>query len=108
MNYKSIWKGTTLVECFKSWTEDKSVSSSLPALICWYIWIERSSTTLENSSPSILSLDRGTLGSLRSLHVTQKLVPVRSCLVTQLAKSNLACFDGATQFDGKICGAEGV
>jgi ribonuclease HI len=106
--YKKNWEGDTLSDCFNSWTEDKSVSSILAALTCWYIWIERNKAIFENTSPSVLSVVIKTLRSLKRHPTTQKHIPLRACLITQLVDTTTACFDGATQTGGKQCGAGGV
>jgi ribonuclease HI len=105
---KKVWEGNTLSDCFKNWTEDKSVPSIIAAHICWYIWLERNSTIFEKTSPSIHSVVSKTLGSQKRHLTSQKLIPLRACMISQHLNTTIACFDGATQADGKQCGAGGV
>ena len=39
---------------------------------------------------------------------SQKLIPIRSCLITQHYDTTVACFDGASQANGKHYGGGGV
>jgi hypothetical protein len=48
-----------------------------------------------------------TFKSLKRHSTTQKHIPLRACLITQLVDTT-ACFDGATQTGGKQRGAGGV
>jgi hypothetical protein len=47
------WSGSTVFECFDLWARRNYSLSSLPAFICWFIWIERNLAIFESKSPSM-------------------------------------------------------
>jgi hypothetical protein len=59
-------------------------------------------------SPSVHSVVIKTLGLFKKHPSTQKLIPIRACLITQHVGFSIAFFDGAAQLDNKLCGAGGV
>jgi hypothetical protein len=52
LKFKKEWEGNTITDCYKRWLEEKTVPTTLPALICWNIWLERNKVIFEQGSPS--------------------------------------------------------
>jgi hypothetical protein len=47
LKLKKEWEGNTLTECYKKWLEKKIVPTTLPAIICWNVWLERNKVLFE-------------------------------------------------------------
>jgi hypothetical protein len=60
----SGWNGATVAECFKNWNDQNLSYPSLPAFICWYIWIERNYSIFESGNPSIQKVVHKSLGAV--------------------------------------------
>jgi len=65
------------------------------------MWIERKKAIFNNASPSILSMVIKTLESIKRHPTSQKIIPLRPCLISQLVDTTTACFDGAVDSDFK-------
>jgi hypothetical protein len=85
-----------------------TVSPTLAATICWFIWNERNIAIFENVVPSFQSVVIKILGLYKHQPSTQKFTPIRECMVTQSDGFSIAFFDGATPSDKKVYGAGGV
>jgi hypothetical protein len=107
-NLKRNWDGTSVTECFTTWTKDKSVSNGLATLTCWHIWLERNKTIFEERTPSHHAVVFRISGSYTWLPPSLKPVPNKVCTITHQDGYSIACFDGATFSNGKCCGAGGI
>jgi hypothetical protein len=47
------WNGSSVSDCYDNWIKANPSYPSLPALLSWYIWIERNLTIFDAGSPSI-------------------------------------------------------
>jgi hypothetical protein len=52
-HYNQTWEGTDLDNCLTNWTKNKTIPSSLAALTCWFIWLERNASIFEGKLPSV-------------------------------------------------------
>jgi hypothetical protein len=105
LNFKGVWTGSLLSDCFKSWIKEKSNITYILTLIYWYTWLERNFATFKNNAPSFLSMITKTLFPLRRNLFSQKPIQDRACLISQHAGNTLACFDGDAWDYGKQYGA---
>jgi hypothetical protein len=52
----AIWEGNTLNDCLENWVKREVVYKTLPAIICWYVWLERNNVLFEGRIPSSFSV----------------------------------------------------
>jgi hypothetical protein len=55
-NYKQEWGGSNLDDSLSKWTKNRSASTSLAPLICWFVWLERNAMIFEEKTPSAQSV----------------------------------------------------
>jgi hypothetical protein len=102
------WIGPTMKECFENWALQNHNFPTLPAFICWFIWLERNLAIFESRTPSIQKIAYLSLGAVGSHRTKEKVYPTR-CSVLAIPKDKIiGWFDGATQRNGDLSGAGGV
>jgi hypothetical protein len=107
-HYNQSWAGSDLENCLNNWYNNKTVPSSLAALTCWFIWLERNASVFKGKVPSVSKV------VIRSLDALQ--IPVEKHVSSTLRLNRLnipleyplASFDGATKSDGTCSGAGGI
>jgi hypothetical protein len=108
LNLDTGWNGNTLVDLFRNWSIQNFNLITLPAFVCWYIWIDRNKSIFEylrSSVQRIVFLSRSALDFTLNIHkdyTPQNLVP------SLPADKYLAWLDGVTQQNGLISGVGGV
>jgi ribonuclease HI len=106
----STWGGSSLTNCFDSWTKKERDFNTLPSLACWFIWLERNKFIFESRIPSIQAVVlkiRGMLENSVGLGPRKgKSLRIKKTHVVTLASAGW--FDGATQANGILSGAGGV
>jgi len=58
------WNGSLVFECFENWNVRNILCPTLPAYICWFIWLERNKTIFESGTPSIQKMVYQSLGAV--------------------------------------------
>jgi hypothetical protein len=53
LNLSFGWNGPSVNECFENWAKQNFTFPTLPAYICWFIWLDRNKTIFESGTPSI-------------------------------------------------------
>jgi hypothetical protein len=49
-------KASSLNDCLENWAKREGVYKTLPAIICWYVWLERNGVIFEGRIPSSFSV----------------------------------------------------
>jgi ribonuclease HI len=81
---------------------------TLPAFICWFIWLERNLAIFESGTPSIQKIAFLSLGAVGSHRTKEKVYPTRCSVFAIPEDKIIGWFDGATQRNGDQSGAGGV
>ena len=58
------WNGSSVNECFQNWEKQNNNYKTLPAYVCWYLWLDRNNSIFESGTPSILRIMYLSLGAL--------------------------------------------
>jgi ribonuclease HI len=87
---------------------DKSVSPTLTAITCWYLWLERNKSIFENVVPSAHLVIYKILGLYRLHTSSSPHVPIKECLIQYVEGSSIVFFNGAIRSDRLYCGAGGM
>jgi hypothetical protein len=106
--YNQPWNGTDFEDCVTKWSNNKSVPSSLAALTCWFIWLERNAYVFEGKSPSVNRVVIRTFGALHTPVEKQVTLSLRTNRLLPPLEYPLASFDGAAKSDGTCSGAGGI
>ena len=72
LNFLSGWSSLTMNDCYENWTKMNPNLPTLPAFLCWYIWIERNMTIFEAGSPSIQKVVYKAIGAVNSYGIKAK------------------------------------
>jgi ribonuclease HI len=107
-NYNQKWGESCLTDSLSKWTTNKYVPTTLPPLICWFVWLERNATTFDEKTPSVHSVMIRALGTVHKPEEVITSSLLRSCLINQNIEFPVACFDGAAKENGQCCGAGGI
>jgi hypothetical protein len=102
------WTGSSVKECFENWAIQNQNFPSLPAFICWFIWLERNMAIFESRSPSIEKIYFLSLGVVSSYRPKENVHTKRCSSLALPSDKIIGWFDGATQRNGEISGAGGV
>jgi hypothetical protein len=107
LNLAEQWLGPSTFSCFNSWCSRHQLYPSLPATVCWNVWLTRNAAIFDDKPPSVNLVTKLILSTVNrpSIPTTaQKLC--RSSTTLPFDKA-IAWFDGAAQLDGSLCGAGG-
>jgi hypothetical protein len=55
-NILTAWEVSTLSGCFENWDKKEAIYSTLPSILCWFVWMERNNYIFEGSKPSTVSI----------------------------------------------------
>jgi ribonuclease HI len=106
----TLWEGDSLSDYYATWIKNEWNFRTLPALVCWCIWLERNKKIFENVNPSIQLVFQKAFGLQKSAEVkdTRRGKGPRIHKTPPLTIQNLGWFDGAAQENGTLSGAGGV
>jgi hypothetical protein len=64
LNLSDGWSGQLVNEFFENWVKQNFAFPTLPAFICWFIWLDRNKTIFESGTPSIQKIVFLSLGAV--------------------------------------------
>jgi hypothetical protein len=108
LNLSGWWSGSSIFECFKNWKLLNTSFSSLPAYICWNIWLERNRALFEEGSPSIHKVAYLSISVMGDYKTPTKIKKSRRLLLGPVVRDFSGWFDGAAVSTGLNSGAGGV
>jgi ribonuclease HI len=108
LNLSTRWTGDSVSSCLSNWFSSKTSYPSLPAFICWNIWLIRNETVFDEGCPSIHRVIYKTIAMVASPGTCHKLHPLRTSHIKLLSNRVIAWFDGAAQHNDKLYGAGGM
>jgi ribonuclease HI len=106
LNFSEHWLGPSISSCFNSWCSRPQIYLSLPAIVCWNVWLARNAAIFDDKPPPIYLVTNLILNAVVRPHPTIARTKRRSITSLPFDKA-IAWFDGATQLDGSRCGAGG-
>jgi ribonuclease HI len=107
LKFTSLWSGTSIQGCFRSWIMDNNNHKMLPVHLCWQVWKARNEAIFKERTPSIQRISNHFLAeATNTSKIVKALPPFRHIFVFPTDRT-VAWFDGASQQGGALCGAGG-
>jgi hypothetical protein len=96
--------------CYENWLKLEKVYTTLPSVVCWYIWLERNRCIFENCSPTVQGVGIKIRGMVKisSGQTLQKRIYKRNKKTPDITLASSCWFDGAAQENGILSGAGGI
>jgi hypothetical protein len=107
LKYTNGWYGQTMNECFENWAKQNFDYPTLPAFICWFIWLERNKTIFEVGTPSIQKIVFQAIEAVSIYRKKVKEIHSRTITFDCPEDRIMGWFDGAAQQNGEQSGAGG-
>jgi ribonuclease HI len=108
LNFKLSWEGNTVEYCLSNWVRKHPNLITLPAYVCWFLWLERNNLLFNNESilPQVVAFKSVVFfnASVRPQKSNSQYRIKRPPQIHQL----VGWFDGASTADGSNSGAGGV
>jgi hypothetical protein len=107
---QDVWRGQS-VDCLKIWCENYNVKSfkGLPFTIAWGLWLVRNDSLFENKIIPAIQVASQALNILKHFKQTKSSKPMSIIVEEEIDKLEAwAFFNGASQGEPPLCGAEGV
>jgi hypothetical protein len=102
------WTRASILECFDHWFRRQSNYPTLPALISWYIWLERNLAIFESKAPSMEKVCYQTSTAMTHLSPQESQIYNKRMAHSLPSNRILGWFDGASQRNEEQSGAGGV
>jgi hypothetical protein len=110
LKFKLSWEGNTIDECLSSLVgKHPNLSSiTLPAIVCWFLWIERNNLLFNNGStlPQVVAIK--SVSFFNASVMPQKSNSLYRIKRPPRIHQLVGWFDGAASGDGLNSGAGGV
>jgi len=93
----STWGGYSLIKCFENWLKLEKVYTTLPSIVCWYIWLERNKCIFDKFSPTVqgVSIQIRGMVNITSEQTIQKRTLKRNKKTPDITLESSCWFDGA-------------
>jgi hypothetical protein len=106
LKYLVVWEGNTLNDCLENWVKREVVYKMLPAIICWYVWLERNNVIFEGRIPSSFFVVCKVKETLPYWATFEEVLPSNTS-ESESFSPTVSWFDGAADLNDHRCGAGG-
>jgi hypothetical protein len=109
-NLNIIWGGGSLFQFFEAWLLVEKSRKTLPALMCWYLWVARNKFLFESHIPFVQGVVYQIQGLMDATRTQTKIVhgPKKKNKPPDIIMQNVCWIDGASQNNGLLYGVGGI